>query len=79
MTSDYVEECKKLKSGYRECTICQIYSPSSVSYDLKCGDVILMPDICLSCMLKHSIDLQNHYRIPNPIQLPTPYEMNIKS
>ena len=69
--SEYVEECKSLKNNYRECSICQVYSPSSVTYDLKCGDVILMPDVCLSCMLKHSIDLQHHYRIPETIRPPT--------
>lgn len=72
--SEYVEECKKLKSDYKQCTICQVYSPARVMYDLKHQNIILMQDICLSCMLKHSIDLQHHFNIQGRLKLPCALE-----
>ena len=76
MSGEYVEEYKKLREDYRKCTICQVWSHSRVMYDLKHQHIILMQDLCLSCILKHSIDIQNHHNIQGRLKLPEVKEQN---
>lgn len=58
-----------LGKTYKQCNICVEYYPEHVMYELKCGNVILMENICLLCLFKYSPELSQQYN--NGVPIPT--------
>ena len=54
---------------HMSCQCCEEYFKLHVMYELKYGNIILMENICLLCLFKHSPELSQQYNnnVPIPI------------